>query len=100
MRYEMNELLKMVAGVSENMSPKQQKSNVEKAGELLTKMLQDVRVEQARIDAVLMRKLADNSPSVTPPKGGTSAKAVFETAAKTLDPDGLGWSLNLPDHLK
>lgn len=61
---------------------------------------QAVRRDQARVDAELMRTQSDRSPSAPAPRSGTTSRAVFASAARMLHPDELGWSLELPDHLK
>jgi hypothetical protein len=59
-----------------------------------------VRREQARVDADLMQKNADRAPTAPAPKGGTTSRAVFESAYRMIHPDELGWSLELPEHLR
>ncbi|MER6605685.1 hypothetical protein ABT282_07165 [Streptomyces sp. NPDC000927] len=70
------------------------------AAKLLDELLQDARVKQARADSELMQKMSDRAPDSKPPAGGTNGKRVFASAANVLNPDGLGWSLKLPDHLR
>jgi hypothetical protein len=67
---------------------------------LLDKVVADTRRDQARVDADLMTKNADRAPTAPAPKGGTTSRAVFESAARMLHPDELGWSLELPEHLR
>lgn len=66
----------------------------------ITAFEQAVRRDQARVDAELMQRQSDRSPSAPAPKGGTTSRAVFAAAAKMLHPERLGWSLELPDHLR
>jgi hypothetical protein len=67
---------------------------------LLDKAIQDARREQARVDADLMKKNVDRAPTAPAPKGGTTSRAVFESAYRMIHPDELGWSLELPEHLR
>jgi hypothetical protein len=62
-----------------------------------------VRAAQAQADAELMEKMATNVDKLARPTTRPSADdtiAVYRTAADALHPDRLGWSLNLPDHLR
>jgi DNA-binding PadR family transcriptional regulator len=70
------------------------------AVELLDSVIAATKREQARRDSELMQKNSDRAPTAPAVKGGTTSRAVFESAARMLDPDQLGWSLELPDHLK
>lgn len=56
--------------------------------------------EQARLDAELMQKMSDRSPTAPASKGGTNSRTVYASAANILHPDKLGWSLELPEHLR
>jgi hypothetical protein len=67
---------------------------------LLDSVVADTRRDQARVDAELMQKNADRAPKAPAPKGGTTSRAVFTEAARMLHPDVLGWSLELPEHLR
>jgi hypothetical protein len=67
---------------------------------LLDKVVADTRRDQARVDADLMQKNADRAPTAPAPKGGTTSRAVFESAYRMIHPDELGWSLELPEHLR
>jgi hypothetical protein len=67
---------------------------------LLDKVVADTRRDQAQVDAELMQKNADRAPKAPAPKGGTTSRAVFTEAARMLHPDVLGWSLELPEHLR
>lgn len=67
---------------------------------LLDQVVETTKVEQARRDSELMQMLSDRAPDTKPPAGGTNSKSVYGSAAQILNLDDLGWSLNLPDHLK
>ncbi|MFI1796621.1 hypothetical protein ACH427_04575 [Streptomyces sp. NPDC020379] len=67
---------------------------------LLEQVVQETRREQARLDSELMQKMSDRAPKTTPPKDGTTSRAVYAAAADILNPDGQGWSLELPEHLR
>lgn len=67
---------------------------------LIGLLVDEVRRDQAKRDADVMRKMAERSPDTRPPRGGTNGRQVYTSAAELLDPDGEGWGLNLPDHLK
>lgn len=68
--------------------------------DLIGPLVDEVRRDQARRDAGVMRKMAERSPNTVPPRGGTNGRRTFGSAAQALDPDQDGWGLNLPDHLK
>jgi hypothetical protein len=67
---------------------------------LIGPLVDEIRRDQAKRDADVLRRMSERSPNTTPPRGGTNSRMVFGTAAQMLDPDGEGWGLNLPDHLK